>query len=283
MGATSAKATAATGVPMPSAPPASNTLMGIFGGGKRKMTADEKYKEVRHGCDKSAYDDCPYVNDLVKQLNGSRYWTGICCVDLWFFICNGHPFLGMFWSHPMHPWGKRERVFSFATSTAFTLLLTAFYIKGLDALWLDGQVRAGVLFCFVTVPVIIFETVWYWLSVGDVFCQHGFLRPCHHAIHQAQYACGVCGAALALMMLILSYALLKESDVMSVAQPLLTSRIQGYVLWLPVFILMPCTGFLSCWCSERKAGGIYGQSSSSSDGSSSDGSSSAVSSWWPSR
>lgn len=39
-----------------------------------------------------------------------HYWTGIYCTDYLFHVCNQHPFLGIFFSHPMHPFNKLERI-----------------------------------------------------------------------------------------------------------------------------------------------------------------------------
>mmetsp|Transcript_178749 Transcript_178749/g.572916 ORF Transcript_178749/g.572916 Transcript_178749/m.572916 type:complete len:155 (-) Transcript_178749:439-903(-) len=76
---------------------------------RRRMTPEEKMLQIKHGCDKAPWADSEYKDDLQKQLLQSYRWSGSFSRDFCFFICNWHPFLGMFWSHPMHPWSKRER------------------------------------------------------------------------------------------------------------------------------------------------------------------------------
>mmetsp|Transcript_38265 Transcript_38265/g.82761 ORF Transcript_38265/g.82761 Transcript_38265/m.82761 type:complete len:257 (-) Transcript_38265:415-1185(-) len=237
---------------------------------RRPMTLEEKQSELRYGCDKEPYKTCPYKDDLQYQLSRSYYWSGNLGRDLWFFIGNWHPFLGLFFSHPLHPWGKRERIFALVASCCFNLLLSTLFTKVAHADDWDQASRSLVLFICVTLPVMVFEVIFYWLSIGDVFCQGGPLHCCAQFVRCAKYVCGCCTAVFALATLLSSYILLTRNQLDAVGRPFAVSRMTTYVLWLPLWMVLPFVGFCHCWGSEsrttrRMQAGTTRESSAPSD------------------
>merc|ERR1711879_537111 len=59
-------------------------------------------------------------------MGNSYYWTGVPGYDYWFYVCNWHPLLGIFFCHPNHPWSKSLRLLMFFASLAITMVPAAY-------------------------------------------------------------------------------------------------------------------------------------------------------------
>lgn len=200
--------------------------------------------------------DVKLVGQLQRDLLGSYYWSGNCCKDYVFFVLNWHPLLGMFFSHPAHPWSKVERIATFVFSCCLSMLPSALVVHFTEEA--GHKDYEGILvFGMVTLPVLIWEIALYWIVVGDAFCKgKGCIHNCCAAIFRCYQKCCLCcsalfslgifGLSLMLMELVKApwYALLK---------PLAISRVQSWVTWFPIWTFLPCLGFLWGWCEERRA------------------------------
>lgn len=222
------------------------------GGAKqRPMTSQEKSDEVVFGVCQATGEDretSPYLDDLRCQLAQSFYWTGSFPRDLLFFICNWHPFAGMLLCHPCHPWSKRDRFMTFLVSCSITMLPSALLIKSLG-----GVLAAPTIFLAITLPVMVIEVALYWLSVGDIFFKGGRLAFCGDVMACLKHGCFCSSLTVSVLALLLSYLALGGEQPGLLVYPFLMSRIQSYVTWLPVWMLLPCIGFVHCWFMERRA------------------------------
>jgi len=224
---------------------------------QRTMTLEERAAEVKCGLeDELERQDCPYIEDLKYQLAQSYYWSGIFLKDMFFFVCNWHPFFGMLLSHPQHPWSKRERVLTFIVSCSLTMLPSAVVIK-----YFPGEVRSGVIFIFITLPVSLIEVALYWLSVGGIFCTSlpgPFKACCMGSVWCLKHSCLCMSMLVSVSVLSLSLLLL-ELDESSMQHPehlvdfFWISRLQSYIMWFPIWFLLPCLGFLHVWFMEKDA------------------------------
>jgi hypothetical protein len=196
------------------------------------------------------------VGQLQRDLLGSYYWSGNCCLDYGYFICNWHPLLGIFLSHPAHPWSKVERLATFIFSCCLSMVPSALVINALQ----DTAAERGeffLVFVSVTLPVLIWEIALYWIAVGDAFCKgRGCICDCFAEMFRMFKNCclffsvifslGVFGLSFWIMSAIGApwYMLLR---------PLVISRVQSWVTWFPIWTFLPCLGFLWAWCEEKKA------------------------------
>lgn len=219
---------------------------------------------------------------LVEQdLMGAVYWSGNCFKDYCFFLANWHPLLSMFMSHPKHPYSKFERMFTFFVGCALTMLPSALLVKGVTytqtkaaetiyvvgtvattaAPYEGGHVSTAVVLLFITLPVMIIEICLYQVAVVDAYCEDqdekghhpicSCLKGCVHAIRGCCFCFSGCFAVTigSLSMLVLY---LNDLPFRDITDPFMQSRIQSWILWLPLHLLLPCTGFLHRWCQEKK-------------------------------
>jgi len=221
---------------------------------QRAMTPEEKASEVKCGCDDDGQSrvGCPYLYDLEFQLAQSFYWSGSFLKDLLFFICNWHPFLGMFFSHPRHPWAKRDRILTFVVSCSMTMLPSALFVQ-----WGRNHgetiLSSVAIFFTITLPVMVIEIALYWLAVGGVFCKGTSLECCTQCVRCLKTSCFCVSFVFSFAMLAISYLALGNASPTRLVYPFVLSRLQSYITWLPLFILLPCIGFVHTWLLEKKA------------------------------
>jgi len=220
---------------------------------QRRMTREEKGEEVVCGGNDEDRTDCVYYNDLQYQLVKSFHWSGNFLKDLGFFICNWHPFLGMFLSHPNHPWGKRERILTFFVSCSLSLLPSALLIRDMSDDGFTGFETQSMIFLSISLPVMIFETALYWLAVGDVFCRGGMCQCLTWPVACVRNACFCFTLSVSSLALLLSLVTLKGDDPLLLVRPLLISRLQAYITWFPLYLFLPCVGFVHVWLMEKAA------------------------------
>jgi len=227
--------------------------------GVRPMTQEEKAQEVHCGCaDEEARVPAArseYLHDLRFQLAQSYYWSGKFTKDYLFFVCNWHPFLGMFLSHPQHPWSKLERILTFIISCSFTMLPVAIAKKYGRMPDFPGITDVAV-FGLITVPVMITEVALYWLSIGDIYCAgSGHAGDCcGKLVNLIKHCCLGGSLFLSVLFVVVSYSMLHEDDTISeLVRPMIVSRVQSYLTWIPIWFVLPCVGFFHVWHMEDKA------------------------------
>mmetsp|Transcript_55556 Transcript_55556/g.180288 ORF Transcript_55556/g.180288 Transcript_55556/m.180288 type:complete len:175 (-) Transcript_55556:89-613(-) len=152
---------------------------------------------------------------------------------------------GMGMSHPMHPWGKKERIFAFVGACGFTLMPTALFRK-------QDLNDPGAIFIFITIPVMVFETGFYYLSVSHLCCRGGTCHCLTYCVRCCKLYMGCCTVMYLLIQLAVCYAILRGTDMEVAAWPFALSRFQSWVIWFPLWSLMPCLGFCHGWLIERK-------------------------------
>jgi len=227
---------------------------------KRTMATPEppydKEKEVVCG---AMYNDerdqgVPYKNQLQYDLATSYHFSGDFFRDYGFFVANWHPLFGICCSHPLHPWKKYERILALIVSLALTMLVPAFYLSTTKAQWNDQGTRMAV-FLWITLPAMLLEVALYWFAMGDSYCRGNiFCTPVVGLIVVIKSACffvALCIAAFAFF--VIYTGLGGELPSMHLMKPFFTSRLHSWILWFPVWFLMPCFGFWHYWTIERRA------------------------------
>lgn len=210
-----------------------------------------KGAEVAVGCCGGAPLDAPYVQRLRSELANSYYWTGNCFKDYLFFVCNWHPMLGMVLSHPNHPWTKWERFLMFLISLAISIIPSAVIASSLDEpAWISLMTIV-----FVTVPNIITGVILYQLSIADTRQACAFCAPC---LNMTKNCCMCYTLFIGLFGTGVSYMIMtkesKNPDWDAMLNPLIMGQVYSQVTWIPLWLILPCQlGFLSLWCSEKKA------------------------------
>mmetsp|Transcript_111828 Transcript_111828/g.312631 ORF Transcript_111828/g.312631 Transcript_111828/m.312631 type:complete len:263 (-) Transcript_111828:186-974(-) len=221
---------------------------------QRQMTPQEKASEVTCGFEIAAKRaECEYLFDLEYQLTKSLVWSGKCLTDMLFFICNWHPFLGMLLSHPRHPWSKWQRFMTFFVSCAMTLLPTAWLIRSLDERGVHDKVlTSGSVFIVITFPVMLVEKMLYCLTVGGALCRGTWCHPLTYVVAFVRRSCFCVSFLAAVTLAVMSFVKLNGDNPQELVRPLVISRLQSYVTWFPIALLMPCSGFVASWRKEKK-------------------------------
>lgn len=212
-----------------------------------------KAGQLAYGCQDYSEAPMQYINTLKSDLANTYYWTGHCGQDYMFFICQWHPFIGMFLSHPYHPWSKRERIQMFLISLACTLVPSvAIAKKAHDAVGggLEKGMQTVLTIFFITIPDTIIGVVLYQLSIMDTRCP--ICADCWKWINFVLMNCslifwfaasGVC------------YLMLKDTEIdfVKAISPLFMGKLYSGLTWFPIWFLMPCVGYILVWRSEKFA------------------------------
>lgn len=200
---------------------------------------------------------------LQRDLLNSKYWSGNCLKDYCFWVVNSHPLIGMFCSHPAHPLNKVERIAIFMFSCCLSMLPTALIInsmeKAVDNNVLDEANAEKIDFVLVlvcvTLPVMIWETVLTYLSIGDAYCKgRGVCCDCiAFCVKWIKNMClfwsFICACFLAGIAAWILHG--RGAEFSTLLWPLALSRLQSWVLWFPIWTFLPVLGFLWTWCVEK--------------------------------
>jgi len=203
------------------------------------------------------------LKKIRSNLRSDVAWDGNFWRDYAFFVQNRHPLLGICLAHPLHPWSKRERLTMFFVVSTLTLFPTAMLHYNDD--YYDDIVGAKAflslrLMLLVTLPVMIVEKSLHFVAERD-----DLLKDSRSVMGRAMYRCAVAvkracfGAAVVCAALtfcacgvpiITWYA--KERSVEDLFAPYIASRLQSWLVWFPMKMLMPCSGFLWKWRREMR-------------------------------
>eukprot|EP00418_Pyrodinium_bahamense_P087233 CAMPEP_0179060206 /NCGR_PEP_ID=MMETSP0796-20121207/25746_1 /TAXON_ID=73915 /ORGANISM="Pyrodinium bahamense, Strain pbaha01" /LENGTH=260 /DNA_ID=CAMNT_0020756981 /DNA_START=55 /DNA_END=837 /DNA_ORIENTATION=- len=221
--------------------------------------AYDKSKHMEFGCSLKPDEERGTeveLGRLQRDLAGSYYWSGGFCQDFVFFVANWHPLLGMCCSHPLHPWTKGARIATFFLSCGLSMLPSALIVSvEAHAEREDVELLWGVLvFVCVTVPIIIWEVILYWVSVSDMFCRGrcSSVLPC---IASCKRCCFMASLFMALVLagcgLLIVY--LSKATMYQLFLPMASGRVQSWILWFPIWTFLPYVGFAHGWYGEHTA------------------------------
>lgn len=76
-------------------------------------------------CDDGDYTDAERMLRM-DFLRNKVVWVGSYCEDLWYFLINMHPLISLFYSHPLHPITRSERIFVYILSFFAVTLITTY-------------------------------------------------------------------------------------------------------------------------------------------------------------
>jgi hypothetical protein len=209
-----------------------------------------KAGQVKFGWEGGEPVDAPHIHRLRSDLANTYYWTGTPSTDYLFFVANWHPLLGMFLSHPNHPWTKKERVLMFLISLALTLVPSAMIAAFLHDKGVGYVVKVLLTLILVTLPDTIFGVVLYQLSVADTKCP--LCAACTKSLE---------GCLMTVILIVGALSTILSSTILGAVganwfdllQPLIMGKLYSYATWFPIFLLLPCIGFALVWRGERNA------------------------------
>lgn len=212
-----------------------------------------KAGQLAYGCQAYSQEPSEYINTLTSDLANTYYWTGHCLQDYMFFVCQWHPLIGMFLSHPYHPWSKRERIQMFIISLAITVVPSVAIAKEAE-LSVGNNLRAGyqtllTILC-ITIPDTIIGVLLYQLSIADTRCP-----PCAIFWKCLNTCCMNSFLFIALAASGVCYLMLKGTgiDFVQAMTPLFMGKLYSAATWFPIWFLMPCVGYLLVWLGEKSA------------------------------
>lgn len=217
----------------------------------------DKAAQIRYGCDSTPCEGVD-PHQLSNDLANTVVWSGGCCTDYLFYVSNWHAFLGIFFSHPQHPWTKVARVAAHFVSCSLLLFTTSLtcvtpeengegIIPTIQVSW--------VAIIMVTLFDIVYGLYLYHVSVMNTLCcgyckdnavVAGTTRLCQCAALSSGVACGIFTLFLS-MVLVLTNTSCQFEDQISLAA---RSRLRSYLLWFPMMLLMPCCGYVWRWQGE---------------------------------
>mmetsp|Transcript_14862 Transcript_14862/g.42630 ORF Transcript_14862/g.42630 Transcript_14862/m.42630 type:complete len:256 (-) Transcript_14862:69-836(-) len=228
-------------------------------GGKGAEAEDfDKSKMVEFGCNCSAERErgtTAQVGRLQRELANSYYWSGNICTDFLFFVSNWHPLLGLFCSHPAHPWRKKDRLATFILSVALSFLPSALLVSvSSHTERTDVQLLSGwMVFVVVTLPIMIWEIALYWVVISDSFCKGrcDMMLPC---VSQCKKCCFMASLFVTAFLVLIAMMIVlgTRATAYKVFLPVATSRVQSWIVWFPIWIFLPYLGFLHYWRIERR-------------------------------
>jgi len=194
--------------------------------------------------------EAPFYHRLQFDLANSYYWSGDQCIDMLYFYMQWHPILGLFLSHPNHPWSKKLRLVQLVLSMLFSLPATA-AIAAItetdreDSSVLLGKVADKILtLSLITLPNCIVGVVLYQCSVAGAACPScRLLCECLHnccACLMFVLACCACSVAIAFLS--------AKPNIVDAFWPLLMGLVWYWLLWFPLWLFVPGQlGFFSLW------------------------------------
>lgn len=214
-----------------------------------------KALHIRFGCVECPADGVERAR-LQKDLLNTYYWSGGFCTDYCFFVANWHPLLGIFLCHPSHPWTRGERILLLLVS--FSLMFATLSLGCEEHL----SAKLLLLSLVVTVFEVAYTFVLYNMSVLDTYCispSAGYIDGCickslrccwrlgkWFALCQATlFACGI-------FVVCMTFIENEGCSTKKVAMQFAVSRAQSYLIWFPLYLFLPCIGFIPIWRNERK-------------------------------
>lgn len=224
-----------------------NTGMGEYPNGKAA--------EVKYGCDGGAPADAPYIARLQCDLANSYYWTGKMSSDYVFFVCNWHPWLGLLFSHPNHPWSKFERLLMQIVSLSISIVPAA-----LIATSVGPGLRQIFTLAFVTLPNIIYGVILYQCAIAATRCWV-CMAPCFKCCRNCVFSLtlGACVSASLVAYTIMTAE--HHPHWQKLLTPLVMGQVYSQIMWFPLWIILPCQlGFCSLWKTEQRAWGSFAAS-----------------------
>jgi len=220
----------------------------------------------------------PTTGQLKRDLVNCYYWSGNFIIDYIYFVFQWHPFIGMFLSHPQHPWSKPERLIQFIIETLWTLLPTLAVSQLCEG---DETCQSVSTKMYVTLPNCIISYFLYYMLILDINFQDvtvfkslqktnywitNLMAKCASFVACSFLACCFCGAMCVSIFAMVAIVGKREVDIVThhetAAKPemgsffmqnLLQARVQAYLFWFIYMSILPYVGFFHGWYLERKA------------------------------
>lgn len=235
---------------------------------------------MEYGCCHCAQDEQEQVPVVQQALLSRRpVWSGVFLNDYFFHVTNNHPLVSIFCCSPMHPYSKMERFSMLLIVSMATISWTAMLLKGWA--WTNDQIQdvdfnqcglcVGMLVLInVTIPMMLFEMVCHQFAVLDVYFKdderkaHGCLGGCLGHIGNCFAKCcegmetvcfGCCAFLTAIPAAIVLYIMCSTGQYGVTKATLYAfglSRLQAWVFWFPVDLILPYFGFISKHRSFKK-------------------------------
>lgn len=223
----------------------------------------DKRCQMKFGCiHRILYGSSPAkaLPRLERDLANSYYWSGNVCKDYAFFIANWHPLLGICLCHPAHPWTKKQRFIMLMVTISGTTVPTARLLQGLDPEDETLKVTTYLnIFIHITLPVMLWESTLYRLTVLDLYCKgrrNVFCRLCVCIVRCLRRCCFWTALFFSGVMLVASSLILGSSSdqgaMVDVIRPVGVSCAQSWIFWFPIWMALPYIGFAHYWCIERR-------------------------------
>jgi len=197
-------------------------------------------------------EKCTYIKKLQCELANSYYWSGNCCADYFFFVCNWHPLVGMFFCHPNHPWSKRERLTMTLISLSVTMVPSAMIGTTFAA---DAAAKKLFTILGVTIPDAVIGVILYQLSIADSRYGCHMCAPLWSCLRSCLMCMALVGGVVSTAA---CYTILHADGVThwdKMFGPLATGIAVSYLTWFPLWLIIPCQlGFISNWSAENTTG-----------------------------
>eukprot|EP00927_Polykrikos_kofoidii_P071350 TRINITY_DN6761_c1_g1_i1.p1 TRINITY_DN6761_c1_g1~~TRINITY_DN6761_c1_g1_i1.p1 ORF type:complete len:259 (-),score=25.23 TRINITY_DN6761_c1_g1_i1:28-804(-) len=229
-------------------------------------TQEEKGSDDNRGLETCCnFDwDRPFLKELSADLrNGRCYWTGSICYDYMLHVANWHPLLSVFCCHPAHPYSKIQRLIVLMLTCSLSLLPAAALTQAMTK---SGNKIASMnapiaVFFLITLPVMVLQVVMEKLAVAES-CFRDDARGRGVKDHLFAFMrllalttnCGCMIITFMITVIAVGFSFfVVRKNIQEAISPFLVSRVQSWLLWFPLNMLMPCCGFLACWRAERRA------------------------------
>lgn len=216
-----------------------------------------------------------YSSNLAAKLAvGYRYWSGRCCNDYLFHICNWHPLFGICCCHPAHPFTRCLRLCALFLHAVLTAELSVFICHVMEILCIDPRYESSILcedweptalpmtlvahllvLVLITLPLMIVRSLLETLMVLDPLCTVYRMSCLCTCLACASTCCKWCFVLLAILSAAWALFRLISTQMGNAAidvLPFAWSLVQSWILWFPFDLCMPCCGFLHGWCYERR-------------------------------
>jgi len=190
--------------------------------------------QMKYGCESYDVEPTEYLATLQQDLASTHYWSGNFLKDWIFFIAQLHPLLGIFTSHPYHPWTKTDRVKMFIISTSLTMIPAIMVMRLVEHTFpKELQVTLGkflgivAVFVFVGIPDLIINKVLRELSLATG--RYHFLRSVQQTCMKLSFCIGITACCFA-------YLYLKDHQDGTIRRlkPLAIGKVQSAVSWFLV-------------------------------------------------
>lgn len=118
---------------------------------------------------------------------------------------------------------------------------------------------SGMVLLCVTLPVMIIEIILYQVAVLDSYCEdheghaHCLCELMAKLVKCIRNCCFCMSCCLSTFVLAISVMVMMYNEItfLEILEPWFTSRVQSWMIWPPLHLMLPCSGFLWRWTGEK--------------------------------